>query len=306
MWMHLCAVLVLAGAMASAAIADETTTIGLHYDAELGKIGFPSPVLTVKLGNQDARFLVDSGAGVHTFAGWFAKARGLKPTSGSSVHAIDANGNAIDVLIARDTPLRLANGSTLDIGEAIVTDFPPMFEKLRVAGLLSPQLLAARTQAAVLDLNTPELRFEPMESALERLHATVLNAGDMTGICTNKGSPLANRLYVIRTLIDGIPTSLTIDTGATTTSIRDGIPAARALRARPGTGRDQMGIAGERVRVFQSTPVDVDFGGGPRTLSVGVGRSAGGCNSQGLLGMDALAGCRFVFGSAAFAMSCTK
>jgi len=60
------------------------------------------------------------------------------------------------------------------------------------------------------------------------------------------------------------------------------------------------------VRVFQSVPVLVDFGGGPRRLSVAIGPNADGCGSQGLLGMDALAGCRWVFGNAAFAMSCVK
>lgn len=306
MWMRVCAALALAATMTSGAVADGAAAIGLHYSAELRKVGFPSPVLTAKIGGQEVRFLVDSGAGVHTFAAWFAKAAALKPMSGSNVHAVDSSGNSIDVLIVRDAPLRLSNGSTLDIDEAIVADFPPMFEQLKIAGLLSPQLLATKTQAAIFDLNIPELRFEPMESALEHLHASILSADDMTGVCAQKESPLTNRLYTIRTLVGGVATSLTIDTGATTTSIQDGIPAAHVLRAKPGTGRDQMGVAGKRVRVFQSVPVDVDFGAGPRRLPVGVGPSAGGCGSQGRLGMDALAGCRWVFGSAAFAMSCAK
>jgi hypothetical protein len=302
----LCSALVLAGALVLPARADPPLTIALRYDSGLRKIGFPSPLLTVKIAGQEARFLVDSGAGVHTFAAWYVKAAALQAVHNADVHAVDAGGRAIDVLVVRNAQLALTDGTTLTLAEGAVAEFPPIFEQLRIAGLVSPQLLATPSQAAVLDLNRPELRLEAMEPAVDRLNATIQGADGLTRVCSNKASPLTNRLYLIRTLVDGIATSLTIDTGATSTSISDGIPAAHALRRRPGTGRDQMGIGGTRVRVFQSAPVLVDFGGGPRRLSIAVGPNADGCGSQGVLGMDALAGCRWVFGNAAFAMSCVK
>jgi predicted aspartyl protease len=290
----------------SVAHAEEPRTIALHYDQALKDAGFPSPVLTAKIGDADVRFLVDSGAGVHTFAAWFVETAGLKAVREEDVHAADAGGNSIDVRILHDVRLGLGDGSALEIGEAAVANFPPMFEQLKIAGLLSPQLLATKTQAAVLDLVKPELRLETMESAVDRLPAMILNVGRMTNVCVNRGSRLTNRLYAIETSIDGVATSMTIDTGATSTTVREGIPAAVALRAKPGTGRTQMGVGGAAFRVFQSVPVPVDFGGGTRQLSIGVGPSASGCDAQGALGMDALKGCRWIFGQAAFAMSCVR
>jgi hypothetical protein len=286
--------------------ADEPVVIALRYDAQLKAIGFPSPILTVTLDGQEAHFFIDSGAGVHTFAEWYVKAAGLSAKSDHNMKAVDSAGHKIDVAVLRDVRITPAAGDAFTISEAVVADFPPLFEENRIAGLLSPQLLASTTQAAVVDLNTPELRLEPMQAAVDRLNATVLSLGGATSLCTQPGSPLVNRLYAIRTIIDGVEASLTIDTGASSTTIREGTPAARGLRSKPGTGRDEMGIGGKRIRVFQSAPVDLDFGAGARRIAVGVGANAGGCSSEGLLGMDALRGCRWIFARAGIAMSCVK
>ena len=293
-------------AAAGLARADQSATIALRYDAHLKKIGFPSPTLTVTVAGKEARFLIDSGAGVHTFASWYVKAAALSPKSDRNMKAVDSSGHQIEITVLRDLRVSPLGGHELEIGEAVVVDFPPLFEENRIAGLLSPQLLASKTQAAVLDLNIPELRLEPMQSAVDRMNATVLSLGGATSLCTQAGSPLVNRLYMIRTMIDGVEASLTIDTGATSTTIRENTPAARALRSKPGTGRDEMGIGGRRVRVFQSAPVELDFGGGARRIAVGVGANAGGCGSDGLLGMDALQGCRWIFARTGIAMSCVK
>lgn len=51
-----------------------------------------------------------------------------------------------------------AGGRGLIFQEAAVAEFPPIFQGLRIAGLLSPQLLADAGTVAVLDLRVPLLQ----------------------------------------------------------------------------------------------------------------------------------------------------
>lgn len=284
---------------------DRPHVIALNYERELQNIGFPSPTLIVTIGGKKARFLIDSGAGVHTFAKWFVDASGLPTQHPGGAKVVDAGGHPVEISVVRGVGLALADGTRLQIDEAIVADFPPFFESNEIAGLLSPQLLAAPAHAAVLDLRAPELRFEPMEAAIERLDATLLNMGGATKLCVQSGSPLRNRLYAVRTVVEGIETSLIVDTGASGTTLRDGTPAAIAVRRKPGTGGAEMSVGGQEMRVFKSSPVTLDFGGGERTLPISLGPDAGGCGAQGRLGMDALKDCRWIFGRSALAMSCS-
>ncbi len=215
---------------------------------------------------------------------------------------LDSAGHPVETTVVRNVRLALAQNATIEIGEAAVADFPPIFEEHKIAGLLSPQLLAPASDAAVLDLRKPELRFEPAQSAVDHLHA--IGLGSAASVCSHAGAPLANRVYTVRTTIDGVGTWLTLDTGATTTTLRDGTPAANAARRKPGTSHDEMGTAGQRAHVFQSAPLSVDFGAGARTLAVGVGEDSGICDAQGRLGMDALTGCRWILARDALALSC--
>lgn len=283
---------------------DEPRVMALRYEAELQRIGFPSPTLAITVNGKPARFLIDSGAGVHTFAKWFVSAAGLATQHHGGAKAVDAGGHPVDISLVRDVTLTLGDGSKLEIDEAIVADFPPFFEGNAIAGLLSPQLLAAQTHAAVLDLRKPELRLQPMERAIERFNATLLSISNSTRLCVQRGSPLENRLYAVRTVVEGVETSLTVDTGASGTTLQDGTPAAIAVRKKPGTGGAEMSVGGQAMQVFRSSPVTLDFGGGKRTLSVSLGKDAGSCGAQGRLGMDALRGCRWIFARAAVAMSC--
>lgn len=298
----------LAAWLASSAFAqdDQSTVIALRYDSELQRIGFPSPTLDVTVNGKSARFLVDSGAGVHTFAKWFVAAAGIATQGHGGAKVVDAGGHPVDISLVRHVTLAIGDGRELKIDEAIVADFPPFFEANRLAGLISPQLLAAQTHAAVLDLRTPELRLERTESAIERLDATLLNIGGATKLCVQDGSPLRNRLYAVRTVVEGVETSLIVDTGASGTTLRDGTPAAIAVRRKPGTGGSEMSVGGQQMHVFKSSPIALDFGGGRRTLSISLGPDAGGCGAQGRLGMDALKGCSWIFARAAVAMSCSR
>src|SRR4051812_35577150 len=52
---------------------DDTPKINLLYEPRLEALGFHSPIIRASIAGQDAYFLVDTGASVHTFARWFAE-----------------------------------------------------------------------------------------------------------------------------------------------------------------------------------------------------------------------------------------
>jgi hypothetical protein len=53
------------------------SSVPLHYDRELVKKGFPSPLVRLRIGDREAVFIIDTGASVNTLAAWFAREAGL-------------------------------------------------------------------------------------------------------------------------------------------------------------------------------------------------------------------------------------
>ena len=277
-------------------------TIPLRYDERLTKAGFPSPAVRLTVGGRTAWFLVDSGAGVSTFAAWFVRSAGL-PSEETSTTMRDASGRAVPFRVVRNVPAALSDGSELKIETAGITDFPALFETNELGGLLSPQLLAPEGLAATLDLRVPELRFEPFEAALARLGAQRLSEAK---VCEVTGADLKNRLYAIPATLAGTSTFLLLDSGATDTEVlRDSSPA-RALAGKTTEGGRTMGISGSEEKRLRAPGTPVEFAGAHRTLDVSIGAATSPCAPDGLLGIDALRGCAMVLGAGEVGMVCDQ
>src|SRR5579884_1762652 len=120
----------------------------LHYDHALAAIGFPSPLLCGAVRGEDACFIVDTGAGVHTLASWLVTAARI-PASDSGSTTTGSTGVQSAVRVTRHEVIRVEGGRDGALDETIVVDFPPVFEQRRIGGLISPQLLAPTGSAAV-------------------------------------------------------------------------------------------------------------------------------------------------------------
>src|ERR1700674_1756067 len=221
-----------------AACSHGSAAYRLGHPADLTREGFPSPVLEATLAGKPARLLVDTGAGVHALARWFAKAASLQSFPLSST-ARDSMGREVSIEGVETT---LRAGVREERIAAIVVDFPPFFEQHRIAGLLSPQLLAHEFAAAVLDQRAGTLRFDSFESAL-----TATGAAEIRGarVCA-EGSVKPNRLYVVPVMVAGRSAMLELDTGAARTTLKSGAVAAAALGDSKVQGRT-MGVGGEEV-----------------------------------------------------------
>ena len=264
-----------------------------------------SPALATRatFNNRSAWFVFDTGAGAHTLAAWFVDAADLKIARGfEGLSAQDAGGNPVNLSVVRDLLGELQGGHTLSLPMAIVAAFPPAFETAEVAGLLNPLLLASESNAVVLDLKRSELRFEPFGNAVDRLNARRISVDEMK-ICTSDEVAIPNRVFALLVRTGENEGWLTIDTGADVTSV------TRASSLIDGTvlelGAQTMGIAG-KLQTYQVAPaLALGFGGHQASVDAHVVESrAGSCGADGLLGLDAMASCAFVFGEQELAIAC--
>ncbi len=236
----------------------------------------------------------------------------------------DSSGREARISQVQNVSAVLEDGGTLRLPRAIVTGFPARFAENRVGGLVSPQLLAAPGEAAVLDLRVPEpeLRFEPFAAAVARLGARRLPP-DTVEICRSSGS----LLYALRTRIGtgaaspgskletslgskleaslglDLEASLGLDTGAAETVLDGRSVVARGLTGLKPSGFS-MGVTGVREPRFRSPAVAMDFGAGARSIPVDVGHAGASCGADGLLGLDAVRGCAFVLSDRSLAIAC--
>jgi hypothetical protein len=275
----------------------------LSYVPALVAAGFPSAVIHLTVNGQSAWFLVDTGAGVHTWAAWFVDLAGLSARQ-SKTSALDSTGHEIGLRIVRNVAATLDGGGQLVFDTAAVADFPPLFKDNQIGGLVSPQMLAGDTQAAVLDLRVPDLRFEPFETAVTQLGAQVLRLPAGPQVCHNTQSQFPSQLYAAPVTVNSVPASLLIDSGATSTVLVAGSRAAREIGDRAVASGRSEGVGGRTQTTKLASHVLVRFAGRVMTIDLTIGGVPSACGPDGLLGMDVLQKCAVILGRSALAEVC--
>jgi Aspartyl protease len=275
----------------------------LQYQRTMIALGFPSPLLRATVRGQPVWFIVDTGASVNTLASWLVSAAHLEPRQ-TTATAIGSTGVEKPIRVVSNQIIQLDGGRDLTLREAIVVEFPPVFAKQRIGGLLSPQLLAPEHLASVLDLRLPTLRFEPFEIAVARLGRSRPLISSGSRVCRNAESPFENRQYAASVTTDGIAGTLLVDTGATSTLAAPGSRIAAALTDRASESGRAQGVGGDVQTRRKAPNVRFERGGAASTIAVIIGGSTPSCGPDGLIGMDALRQCILVLGESAFAWSC--
>lgn len=280
--------------------------IALQYDDALAKADFPSPAARLTINGRTAWFLFDTGAGVHVMASWFAKAAGLEAgdvfTDG--VHGIDSTGKTLPLRGLRDLSATRDDGGAMALGQVAITDFPPEFERSGVGGALSPQLLAGPGQATALDLRVPELRFEPFRDAVHRLGARVVPR-ERAQFCGSRDDPVPNFVFAIQVKARRREGVLLLDSGATATKVLAQSAMVHDLRLE--SGGETLGIAGQGQAFSVARRLRIQFAGYRATVDARVvDLPARPCNSDGLLGLDALRRCALVVGQQELAIRCGR
>jgi Aspartyl protease len=279
--------------------------IPLHYDSELVKQGFPSPLARLRIGDHEAAFIIDTGASVSTFAAWFAEEAdlGIHESTATAVGSTGANSK---LRTTSAVSAVLENGIPIHFQQAIVVDFPPIFKANRLGGLLSPQLFAPKGRAAVLDLREPNLRFKSFDAAVSELGLTRMDATEEPHVCINHESQFINRLYQAQIFAAGSTAAMLVDTGATRTLITATSRIGQSIAQQSTEEQHSQGVGGTVQTNRTVSDVRLSFVGQEFPLrSITIGASSTDCGPDGLLGMDVLKSCVLVLDTARAAARCT-
>src|SRR5262249_34286135 len=108
------------------------------------------PILHVRMGECEARLVVDTGAGYHALDKQFADSAGI-PTQSSERAGVDLNGRTTPLGIAPHVAMKSGSVPLYD-GPAIIVKLPGELRRMGIVGLFSPQYLAPAGASVVIDL----------------------------------------------------------------------------------------------------------------------------------------------------------
>ena len=275
--------------------------ISVAYDEGLKRTGFEAPVVRLEINGVSAWMVVDTGAAIHTFAGWFVDKAGLATDVALSdtVSGRDAAGERLPLRFVHGVVATLDNRSPWHIATAAVADFPADFERARVAGLLSPQLLAGEGEAVVVDLRVPEIRIESDERALGAVRA---GAAARLESCGGAQAPVPNQLFAAEVTIGERTVRMLVDSGAERTQVATDATAAVGLPR--DAVHQQVGVGGVVEQVAVAAATRVALAGTTQVLDVAIGGSRSACDGEGLLGIDFLRQCRLTLAAGRGAIEC--
>jgi hypothetical protein len=279
--------------------AKSTQSLPIFYDAALAANGFPNPFVKAQMRGHKAIFILDTGSSRNFLADWYVKVAKI-PTSAMTNSKI--NGSVVPRLAHRIQG-RWSDGQRFSLNETMVVPFPPYFESNHIGGIVSPQFLAPAGMAAVLDLKTPSLRFAPFARALSDLQQ--LNpSSEPLPLNQACHSEVADQMYLAPVTAAGVTDLVTIDTGATKTMFSENSNIAHAIEDRTEPGPPSEQLAGKMNGERMVRNVQLMRGGRSVELNPSIAKPSWPCNSQGLLGMDALRNCLLILGKDEMAFTC--
>jgi hypothetical protein len=253
--------------------------------------------------------IVDTGTGANVIAGWLARALAL-PTTKLPRPTHDPSGRP--VLLERcDRPQIAIDGfAPLPDRPTAVVELPAAFERAGIGALLSPQTLADARATVVLDLPRKELR----RVRSEDLPATDTRDGasdlDHPVLCRGDGAGFGNTRLTADVLVDGVSTTLEVDTGAIGSPLflAADTEAGRSVLVR-GDLVDEKGFSAAGAapaRTAHGVPVQVN--GQTRRLDVSViaGTRDVHCGVEGRLGFDWLRSCVLSIGEREHRLRCAQ
>lgn len=265
-------------------------TAAISFEAKKGGgKAFPFALVEGKVGDQPARFILDTGASAHVIDASIAGAAKLAAPIKASSIAIDGFGE-------------------LPEGTASVAELSGALRAHGIGGILAPQLLADRGQAVVLDLVNRQLRSRPKSTAWSEMEdlGAILTPPAQRQVCAVDSGGSAGRLLAVDATVEGEAMRVSIDTGASRTLFVEGSKAGTRAAGHPVLGRSVVvGTGGDvATSIYGGVPVSV----GAWSSTVDVGLFAGArhpqCGHEGRLGIDVLQQCAIAMTAEEFLVAC--
>lgn len=252
-----------------------------------GSKPFPFPLVEGKVGNQPARFILDTGAAVHA----------LDTSIGATLGA-PANASAISI----------DGWGALPQHAVAVRELSATLRSHGISGIIAPQLLSEGGQAVVVDLVNQQLRMLPKSTAWSAMEdvGAVLTPPAQRKLCAAEADGVAGLGLALDAAVDGEPTHLAIDTGASRSIIVEGTKGGARAMAHPVLGRTMAAGASSDVATSLYGGVPLKAGAWSSTADIGVTtphRQAQ-CGAEGRLGMDVLRDCALALTADEFLVAC--
>lgn len=268
---------------------------------ELNGRAFPLPVVHATVSGQPVWLLVDTGANSNVIARHVAQKAGLPMRALGDVGS-DHTGRAVAAYSVEHPDVVVDGWGSIADGPMLVTDVPEPIARIGIGGFLSPQWLAERGDAVVLDLPAREMRTAPWDdavSALSQRGGRTLTPGG-SRVCADDGSAIKGLAFVLPAKIDGRAVQLLLDTGAHRTDLLTTSRAGKALVANSAPSHEQMYAASGRVKTRVVKGAEVRVGEWSMTTDIDLvpGISDPACPRDGVVSMDLLGACVIVLSRA--------
>lgn len=297
------------GAASTTAPASPSTTssraVLFYSDVELapGRT-FPSPLVRGSVNGKPTTIVVDTGAQVSVIDA--ALAADAKLEIGAPLDGHDPSGTTVAMRRTERPRLAIDGLGPLAERPTAVAALPPIFARLGVGAILSPQTLAESRRSVVMDLARRELRVTDLAPSHDSTSEARRRDLSVVDVCHFQESGMDAKALVVKATIDGTTALFEVDTGASGTFVVAESDVGRKLGARPDASRAQaMGAAGpiDVIRVGRA-PAKAGSVALDGPITVMPGEKDGRCGYEGRLGIDRLRSCTLVIGESTASGTC--
>lgn len=274
--------------------------VELHFATSNGK-PFPSPLVRVTIAGQPSSMIVDTGSTDIVLSQSMVRRLGLK-VSATKGSGPDASGRNVSVAELSEPHITVQGWGRVARVRVLATALPGVFDRLGIAGVLSPQKLAGPGKSVVISLASHQLLVVP--NAVARTYVESQRRAKSSPVACHKVGNMC--LYSVKVRIAGHAAQLLLDTGASSTGIAGGSRAGRQLikSSHPSNGTHYVASGKVATRVLPLAKLSV--GGLTARLKVLISpRSYGKGNGlDGRLGMNYLRRCTLVLGHTGGTLVC--
>lgn len=252
---------------------------------------FVFPFVDGKVNGQPTRFILDTGAGAHAVDTTVAAAAGLGSQAMASSISIDGWGALPEHGVA-------------------VRELPASIRAHGIGGVIAPQLLVeSPDQTVVVDFVNQQLRVLPRSTAATAMADLGPSlSGAARKLCPDDHDGVSGLGLAVDATVDGEPTRLAIDSGASRSLLVEGSKAAARALAHPVLGRTvSAGVSADvTTSIYGGVPFTIGAWSGTIDAGVSVPHRAPPCGAEGRLGMDVLQQCAVAISEGEMLLSCRR
>lgn len=261
---------------------------------------FPYPLIKVRINGERATMMLDTGSNEVVLSRDVVKRLGLATTT------LQYSGTD-GVRSVRLAKVLAPNITVQGLGKlppvrVLVTPLPKAFDKLGIAGVLSPQRLVQKGHSITVNFITKQLVVTSSAAASAHLGAISGVVDVPTVFHPTSGAPQ----YGVTAQISGVQAKLKLDTGSMDTAVfADSAIGKTLAQSRPFHGQERQ-VASGAVKTNVVSNVAIRVGGVTKTTNISIMPSSHNSDHffQGRLGMRFLRRCVLVLSGTGSKLAC--